>query len=94
MRYDELPKDALLLRDLLARDRTVLANERTLLAYIRTAIGMAAGGFALIKLSPGDLLVRWIGLIAIIAAVPLILIGVLRYVSLHKHLAKIGAGSM
>ena len=45
MPYSRFRREEMILRDLLARERTVLANERTLLAYVRTAIGlMAAGG--------------------------------------------------
>ncbi|ACF12590.1 protein of unknown function DUF202 [Chloroherpeton thalassium ATCC 35110] len=49
MAYSKFHPDDLILRDLLARDRTVLANERTLLAYIRTAVGILFTGGTLIK---------------------------------------------
>lgn len=42
--YDGLSADDLILRDLLAADRTALANERTLLAYVRTALAFAIAG--------------------------------------------------
>ena len=38
MPYSRFRREEMILRDLLARERTVLSNERTLLAYIRTAI--------------------------------------------------------
>jgi putative membrane protein len=41
------PEPQLLLRDVLALDRTSLANERTMLAYVRTAVGLVAGGIGL-----------------------------------------------
>ena len=37
----------LILRDLLAIDRTILANERTILAYFRTMLALLASGFSL-----------------------------------------------
>ncbi|HMB89273.1 MAG TPA: DUF202 domain-containing protein [Rhodothermales bacterium] len=46
--YRKVAKDDLILRDVLATDRTVLANERTLLSYVRTALGLLAGGASLI----------------------------------------------
>jgi putative membrane protein len=42
-------KDSLILRDLLAADRTILANERTLLAYIRTSLNLIVAGSSFIK---------------------------------------------
>ncbi len=50
--YANFDPDNLIIRDLLALDRTVLANERTLLAYIRTSLMLAASGLTLIKLLP------------------------------------------
>ena len=41
---DGLEPDDLIVRDLLAADRTALANERTLLAYVRTALAFAIAG--------------------------------------------------
>ena len=49
--YDAFSDDQLTLRDKLAIDRTTLANERTFLAYARTAIGLLAGGVALLQLA-------------------------------------------
>ena len=48
--YSEVKRDDLIVRDILAADRTVLANERTLLAYIRTAIALIATGAGVIHL--------------------------------------------
>jgi putative membrane protein len=41
-------KEKLILRDLLAIDRTILANERTVLAYFRTMLALLAAGASLI----------------------------------------------
>ena len=38
MPYSKFRTEEMILRDWLARDRTVLANERTLLAYLRTTL--------------------------------------------------------
>ena len=45
--YREIQPEQLILRDRLARDRT-------LLAYIRTGIMLFASGLSIIKLLPGD----------------------------------------
>jgi putative membrane protein len=50
MSYDNIPPEKLILRDVLAVDRTFLANERTLLAYMRTAIMLFISGITIIKL--------------------------------------------
>lgn len=47
--YYKRYKDKLILRDLLAADRTLLANERTLLAYIRTALTLFIAGVSFIQ---------------------------------------------
>ena len=54
------PED-LIIRDLLALDRTNLANERTLLSYMRTALGVAAAGAVAIKTSPEQPLIMGFG---------------------------------
>jgi len=45
MAYEEITKEALILRDELAIERTKLAEERTYLAYIRTGMSLMLGGF-------------------------------------------------
>jgi putative membrane protein len=47
--YRDLPETDLILRDVLAVDRTILANERTFLAYIRTALAFLITGVGLVK---------------------------------------------
>ena len=49
--YGDRSPEELILRDILAADRTSLANERTFLAYIRTALTLVIGSIA-IALSP------------------------------------------
>jgi putative membrane protein len=43
-------KEALIVRDWLAIERTKLANERTLLSYYRTAFGLLGTGVTILKL--------------------------------------------
>ena len=43
-------KDEMILRDVLAIDRTILANERTFLSYIRAFLNFIIGGISFIKL--------------------------------------------
>lgn len=49
MPYSDVPREQLILRDILAIHRTTLANERTLLAYVRTALTSLITGIGLIK---------------------------------------------
>ncbi len=65
MAYERYERDALILRDELALDRTRLANERTLLSYARTAIMLAVTGGTLLKLF-GDSLLNYVSAWAII----------------------------
>ena len=60
--YAEYREDGLILRDVLAVDRTVLANERTLLAYLRTALAVLIGGVSLIHFftDPWIMLAGWL----------------------------------
>ena len=53
--------EALILRDVLAIDRTRLANERTLLAWLRTGLMLLVSGVTLIKLFEGQRLFEMTG---------------------------------
>ena len=78
-------KEAIILRDHLAMERTKLANERTLLSYIRTSLYLLLGGLALIGLKEiSDLKV--VGYISISMSVIFLIIGIMRYFQLKKHL--------
>lgn len=52
--YDRVDPEKLILRDLLALDRTHLANERTLLSYLRTGLMMLVTAATLLKLFPDN----------------------------------------
>ena len=54
MSYRDFNDDELILRDLLALDRTRLANERTFLAYVRTSIMVGVSGVSFITLFPNS----------------------------------------
>ncbi|UOB17609.1 DUF202 domain-containing protein [Abyssalbus ytuae] len=77
----------LILRDELAIDRTRLANERTFLAYFRTFIVIMSSGVAIIKLDIlEDLII--LGYIFLVIAPIMLLIGVLRFFYVKKHIRK------
>jgi len=44
--YSKFKHDELIIRDLLALDRTILANKRTLLSYFRTSLTLFISGFS------------------------------------------------
>jgi len=59
----------LILRDVLAIDRTRLANERTLLAWLRTALMLLVSGVTLLKLFEGILVMEVLGAVLIPAGI-------------------------
>lgn len=76
--------ERLILRDYLARDRTLLANERTILAYARTALMMLVTGITLLKLFPGDLYMTVSGYILIPTSLLLGAFGYLRFRKMNR----------
>ena len=93
MPYSRYTSDELILRDLLARDRTVLANERTVLGYTRTALMFAISGITLIKLFPGDTAARVIGFLLLPVAATTQVLGIVSYIRMRRLLARIGSAS-
>jgi len=69
----------LILRDVLAIDRTRLANERTLLAWVRTAVMLLVSGMTLMKLFAGVWVLETLGLVLIPVALVAVAIGLRRY---------------
>ena len=69
----------LILRDVLAIDRTRLANERTLLAWFRTALMLFVTGVTLIKLFEGVLLMEVLGTVLLPTSLVAAGYGVRRY---------------
>lgn len=67
-----------MVRDDLARKRTVLANERTVLAYIRTALTFIAVGAGFVQFF-GAPAVQLVGWIFIAMGIGLFVIGIIRF---------------
>ena len=79
MPYKVCDFDELILRDLLAIDRTRLANERTFLSYLRTAIMMAVSGITFLKLLPEFPVLRYIGYALLPLSLVVFLIGAFQF---------------
>ncbi len=80
----------MILRDHLARDRTVLANERTLLAYIRTAIALLAAGGTLLTVFPTSLTLRALGGLLIVLGIVVPIFGGWRFTVVAGHMRGVG----
>ncbi|WP_105616986.1 DUF202 domain-containing protein [Vallitalea okinawensis] len=81
-------RESLILRDLLATDRTFLANERTFLAYVRTALSIIAAGAGFIKLFE-ILIIQYIGYFLLPLGFIIGIIGVVRFIKVNRELKKI-----
>ena len=83
-----MEENKLILRDLLALERTKLANERTFLAYFRTFIVFLSSGFAILKL---EILqeIKILGFFLIGLAPVLLLIGIARFYYVKKSTKKL-----
>jgi putative membrane protein len=86
--YSRFANEELILRDLLAMDRTALANERTLLSYIRSALALAAAGAGLIHFLDA-VLTEILGWALIPLAAALAVVGVQRYLQMRKRLSTV-----
>ncbi len=82
--------EELTIRDYLAADRTSLANERTYLAYVRTALAMAASGFGLIKLFPGNVATLAVGWILISVGLIVLVFGTYRFIYFRREIKELG----
>lgn len=80
-------KEAIILRDFLALERTKLANERTLLAYLRGSIYLLLGGIAFLQLEGFDS-IKWLGPVTIFLAIVFMVLGIFRFFYLKKRLKK------
>ncbi len=83
--YKDVNPDNLIVRDLLALDRTRLANERTFLAYLRTFFAFAAGAFTLIKFGDTAFLTL-LGSVGIGIAICIFLYGTYRFLQVQQKL--------
>jgi putative membrane protein len=78
------PGEQLILRDVLAIDRTRLANERTLLAWVRTAVMLLVSGMTLMKLFAGVWFLEALGMALIPVALVTVALGLRRYFQICK----------
>jgi putative membrane protein len=89
MPYSRYKPEELILRDWLARDRTVLANERTLLAYVRTTLMLWISAGTWIKVfgaTVGNLIIGAVfGLLGLVSLV----IGVWRFRIIKGHMDRL-----
>jgi putative membrane protein len=92
MPYSRFRREEMILRDLLARERTVLANERTLLAYVRTAIGLMAAGGTVLTVFPENLAMRTLGISLLIMGVGVGVFGSWRFSVVAGHMRRLGTG--
>jgi len=88
--YSRFDSKNLILRDLLAADRTVLANERTFLAFVRTALTLLVAGVSFIKFFQEPIIVV-LGWIFVPLAVVVQVIGTRSYIGTRRTLVKLEA---
>lgn len=82
------PGQPLILRDVLAIDRTRLANERTLLAWIRTALMLLVSGVTLIKVFEGVMALELLGFALIPLAILVATLGLRRYLQTRRLISQ------
>ena len=93
MPYSNIDPKDMILRDHLARDRTVLANERTLLAYIRTAIALLASGAMVIKIFPDNRALFMLAVLLLVCGVVIITFGIWRFITVAVELKRLYEGN-
>jgi putative membrane protein len=86
--YSRFEQADLILRDVLAADRTVLANERTFLAYMRTALTLFVSGVTLVKFIDNTYL-EILGWLFIPVGIFTFFYGLRRYRKMYQRLAQI-----
>ena len=77
--------EEIILRDLLALERTRLANERTLFSYIRTSLYLLTVGMGIFEIEIIQHL-RMVAWICLVSGVILFIVGINRYYHLKKDL--------
>ena len=75
-----------MVRDSLAKQRTVMANSRTILAFVRTALMIFATGVTFIKIFHDDQFLVLIGWIFIPVSVVVLALGAFNYIRNKKKL--------
>lgn len=86
--YSRFGGEDLILRDLLAADRTILANERTFLAFIRTALTLLVAGISFVRFFD-HLLIEILGWIFIPLAVVVQVLGTRKYIATRRTLRRL-----
>lgn len=89
--YDRFTAEQLILRDLLAADRTVLANERTFLAYARTSLALVVAGITLIRFF-GTETTSILGWVLIPLGVLTMAVGTRAYLRMRKRIRLLESG--
>lgn len=84
--YARFADDELILRDVLAVDRTLLANERTLLAYLRSAVALIIAGVSIIHFSE-QIWFLVVGIVCLPGGLATALIGMVRFKRLARAMS-------
>ena len=87
MKNDDTPKKNLILRDLLAIDRTKMANQRTLMAFIATGLHFVIMGITIAKVEAFNE-VAWLAVPFIALAVISWLVGGFSYYKNHRSISR------
>jgi len=77
----------LMLREEYARERTLLSLDRTLLSYMRTSMTTIVVGATFFKFFDG-VVMQSLGMIIIIVAIILTVIGIVRSIQIHKKISE------
>ena len=91
MPYSDIDPNDMILRDHLARDRTILANERTLLSYFRTAIALLASGAMVIKVFPHNRALFVLAVLLLVCGVVIAVFGIWRFITISADLKRLYA---
>ncbi len=86
--YTQFLTEQLILRDLLAIDRTILTNESTYLAYIRTGLTVAAAGASLFKFFDQEA-IQILGVALTFTGIGVMVIGYTRFKKMAKRISRI-----
>ncbi len=82
-------KQALILRDKLALDRTRLANQRTLLSYVRTGIVIIATAIGIAHLNEEKTSFGWVEWSLTVVGTAFVIIGLVNYLVMRKKVGRV-----
>ena len=88
MKLYHVEPERIILRDYLARDRTLLANERTLLSFVRTSIATIGSAIVCIKVMDEPTIIVF-GIILLIISPFILFYGLIRYFAVRKRIVSI-----